>query len=228
MNNIKNLMIFILFWILFWTAMWWYMWYKLINNNYIITKWKAIQIKNTIEKNNERIINKVKEIKNNFELTSSEIDNILKEQKYKKEYLIIEDVKDNRTIAKKINYWFIYWKRYRTEWLKKYIPEFITNDFQVNYTIKTKNEMKNFKLNCILNTKTLNLLNLEISLWKDINDLYCSKKINDFYQKKYSFLYDKKYKNILSTVNYIKNTIQYPINIWTANNIIKNIILKYK
>ncbi len=224
-NEIKIMLITILGWIIFGWLLWTFLWYKLLYQNYISNKWKIIEVKNKIEQNNQRIKEKIETIKKETELTKKEYKKILQNEIYNKSYLVAINVIDNSKIAKKINYWFIYWKFYKSNKISKEIAEFIKNDFIVKYTIKTNNDnLIKFSLNCILKANNLDYWNL----LKTYKSKICNNNIEKEYEKKYNYLFNKKYVNVLSTVFLNKRKYDKAISVWTYEPVIQKIIEKYK
>jgi len=221
----------VLFWILLWGGFWTYLWYTLLKNNYIIWRNKLISLKEKIEKNNKNKIEKVKEIKNDTELTIKEIKNVIKNEKYKMNYFIIENIVDNQTIADKLNYWLVYGRQYHSKSIIKKISEFIKNDFVVNYRIKneTTNKVELLKLNCLLNIPNLDTTVIKKTYSKtELEKLYCDQNTIDNVKDKVPFLFNKQYNKIESYSIIKQNKLKTSINKWTAPNQIKNILSTYE
>ena len=220
----------ILLWVILGGITWTFFWFKLLDNNYITSKNKLIQLQKKIETRNKNTINKIKEIKKETELTIGEIKRLIKNSKELTKYLIIENVIDNRKVAKQLDKWVTYWK-YPYAKVKKEVSLFVKNDFIVKYEIRNliKKTTKILTLNCLIKTNRIDENEL-IKNYKpeEIQQLYCDNNIMSKVKNEIPFLFNKNYKNITGYSIVIRNILWNSVSIWSNPSIIRDIIKNYK
>ena len=220
----------ILLWVILGGITWTFFWFKLLDNNYITSKNKLIQLQKKIETRNEDMINKIKKIKKETELTIGEVKRLIKNSKELTKYLIIENVIDNRKVAKQLDKWVTYWK-YPYDKVKKEVSLFVKNDFIVKYEIRnlTKKTTKILTLNCLIKTNRIDENEL-IKNYKpeEIQQLYCDNNIMSKVKNEIPFLFNKNYKNITGYSIVIRNILWNSVSIWSNPSIIRDIIKNYK